>query len=375
MSFIRKRQKNLIFAGVFGFFTAVLIVFIIYFVGVRGNIKIINWLLEDSQLEVNTVKVVQPEMEEAIVTTGDVYTLVEGIKKGDLVIQENILKMTIETRYIPEKSFRNIEEIIGKKALINIESPMILNQDMFIEEEQEFSSVETMELKEIHIPDLLIEGDQVNLRIHFPSGQDYLVLQQKEVIKIHEEYNGVYLELTEEEILNYSSAIVDGIIFPGTELYFTKYKESIVEAPIMESYDSYPLNPNVLHLSRNDIEDIEVVRDRMQLDISLFEYFDEDVLRYRYGNEALTEEELDLQTAYLEAISLFMAEEESREDINVFEEDNEDVVEHISENQDINTEEIGSQDLENQDSESQVISNQDINNQEIENQEDEDSGF
>lgn len=304
MSFIRKRQRNLIIAGMMGFLIAVLFISGMYVFGIRGNDKVINWILEDSQLEVNTVKEVNDVVDEVLLETMDVYTLLDTVKVGELVQRENLLKMTIESRYVPEHAIINIEQLIGKKALIDLEEKMILTKQMVINENEQIGVLQTAEFRNIHVPNLLKTGDYVNLRIHFPSGQDYLILKNKEVIQIQDEYNGLYMNLTEEEILNYSSALVDLTIFPGTRMYFTKYQVVISDVPMFEGYDPYPLNPNVLELSRNELEEEQVFAKRMQLDISLFEYFDEDTLRYRYGYEELTDEEMALQASYMEATTL-----------------------------------------------------------------------
>lgn len=310
MSFIRKRQKNILLAGISGFFVALMLLSVTYFIFIRGNVAAIDWLLEDSQLEVNTMpNTMELEIPQEVVMA-DVYTLIEGVAVDTVIEEQMIMKLSIEDRFVPRNAFRDKEEIVGKKASIDIDSIMILTESMLFETGTDYIVSQTAEIQNIHVPDLLQVGDDVNLRIHFPSGQDYVVIEGKEVLKIHEEYNGLYLDLWEDEILAYSSALVDCQIYPGTYLYLTK-QQWIIGDENSTSFSQYPVNPNVWTLAANSVldktenerlingelnweESGNVLLERMFLDISLSEYYDDDFVKYRYGYEELANQEIDL---------------------------------------------------------------------------------
>ena len=133
------------------------------------------------------------------------------------------------------------------------------------------------------------------MRIHFPTGQDYTVICDKRVKHIDVEQGSLFVELTEEEILKYSSAKEDKNLYFGTELYMTKQSEKMVEVANtiidltgrtnlddLYRYDEYPVNPNTQILSRVYNYDLDLLQARVELDESLSEFFDQDDIRYSY---------------------------------------------------------------------------------------------
>ncbi len=85
-------------------------------------------------------------------------------------------------------------------------------------------------------------GDLVDIRICFPSGEDYIVVSHKKIINIDE--NGVVLKINEEELLKMSSARIDMNTYAGTYIYAVKYLSD--EQKPATSY--YLLNEYVLSL-------------------------------------------------------------------------------------------------------------------------------
>jgi hypothetical protein len=69
----------------------------------------------------------------------------------------------------------------------------------------------------------LSANDFVDVRIMYPNGENYVVLSKKNIQSIDMESNAVMFWLTEDEIMDMSSAIVDTYLHSGTILYTTKY--------------------------------------------------------------------------------------------------------------------------------------------------------
>lgn len=68
----------------------------------------------------------------------------------------------------------------------------------------------------------LIDDDLVDVRIHYPNGEEYIVLSKRGCHELKQEEGRVTFFLTEEEILCLSSSIVDCIQFDAT-LYTVRY--------------------------------------------------------------------------------------------------------------------------------------------------------
>ena len=105
----------------------------------------------------------------------------------------------------------------------------------------------------ISLPVDLAPGEYIDVRLMLPNGQNYIVVSKKKVsIPI---VNGLYLSdtiqmnLTEEEIMVLSSAIVESFKTTGAKLYATRYTEAGMQEAATMTY--YP-NSDVQNAIQND---------------------------------------------------------------------------------------------------------------------------
>ena len=96
-------------------------------------------------------------------------------------------------------------------------------------------------------------GDYVDVRITYPSGEDYIVANHKEVLDIHVEENEqnqvqtkniLCMRVSEEEILRLASAYVDTVCYPDTRIYVIAYLDQFQQVGTV----NYPVNPHVYQL-------------------------------------------------------------------------------------------------------------------------------
>ena len=124
--------------------------------------------------------------------------------------------------------------------------------------------VRKQEYNMVILPMDLATGDYIDIRVMFPSGQDYIVVAKKEVeipkIGGVDSQDTIWINLSEDEILHMSCAIIDASQIRGAKIYATKYTEAgMQEAAI----PTYPINastsallnnnPNVLEKAMNEI--------------------------------------------------------------------------------------------------------------------------
>lgn len=117
-------------------------------------------------------------------------------------------------------------DIIGQRLRIPAHDKTILTSGMFFEEKD--YAAHDSRLKEfttISLPSDLKEYDYVDIRILFPTGEDYLVVSGKEVKRLGQNVNSnsIFLELNEEEIIRLSSAIVESYVSDAINVYAVKY--------------------------------------------------------------------------------------------------------------------------------------------------------
>ena len=133
--------------------------------------------------------------------------------------------------------------------------------------------VRKQEYNMLVLPMDLATGDYIDVRLMLPSGQDYIVVAKKEVeipvVGSKDSSDTIWMNLSEDEILHMSCAIIDAYKISGAKLYVTKYTEAgIQEAAI----PTYPINeatskllksdPNILEKAMNEINSRYSEKDR-----------------------------------------------------------------------------------------------------------------
>ncbi len=122
--------------------------------------------------------------------------------------------------YNYDKSF------VGRKLKSATGARTILSDSLFLQDSDNVSvDLRSREFNMISLPSNLVEGDFIDIRILFPTGEDYLVVAGKEIMGTgaNAESNSIFLELNEEEIVRVSSAVIESYIADGINVYATKY--------------------------------------------------------------------------------------------------------------------------------------------------------
>ena len=115
------------------------------------------------------------------------------------------------------------------------------------------SDVRKEEYNVIDLPIDLFTGDYVDIRLILPNGQNYIVVSKKQVT-VPMSSTGyladtIQINLSEEEILKMSAAIVENYKIKGSKLYATRYTEAGMQSA---SVATYVPNTDVLELIQND---------------------------------------------------------------------------------------------------------------------------
>ncbi len=135
------------------------------------------------------------------------------------------------------------EDLYGRVVKGNVsKNTPILDSLLYAPNEETSADERIQEFNFIYIPSDLVENDYIDVRIQFPTGEDYLVLVGKKI----EKYSGnttIFMKLTEDEIMTMGSAIIEAYMQKGVRLYANKYtdpatqlyKEEIVD--LVKKYD------------------------------------------------------------------------------------------------------------------------------------------
>ena len=113
--------------------------------------------------------------------------------------------------------------------------------------------VRKQEYNMIVLPMDLATGDYIDIRVMFPNGQDFIVVSKKEVeipiIGGIDSDDTIWVNLSEDEILHMSCAIVDSAQVNGAKIYATKYTEAGMQNA---ATPTYPVNESTSKLLQND---------------------------------------------------------------------------------------------------------------------------
>ena len=148
-------------------------------------------------------------------------------------------------------------------AKIDISAKTVITEDMLSTEETAVSNdLRQQEYNMIVLPSTLADGDTIDIRLRLPNGADYIVLSKKKV-KLAD-LNGavsattILINVTEDQILTMSAAIVDAYKISGSKLYATKYTDpglqAVATATYLPSNDTINLidkDPNIVTTARN----------------------------------------------------------------------------------------------------------------------------
>ncbi|WP_222120778.1 SAF domain-containing protein [Paenibacillus sp. Y412MC10] len=174
-----------------------------------------------------------------------VYGMTRDIKAGEIIRAEDLQNVTIDATKVPADAIVD-DSAIGKYTKIALTAGTPLTQEMLYESGVTPQDLRNQEFRMIELPTKLAKNDYVDVRVKFPSGEDYIVLSKKKV----EDLNAgtVWHTMNEQEILTMSSAIVDAYLNDASI-----YSISYVEPGIQQAAKvTYPANQAVLDLIESD---------------------------------------------------------------------------------------------------------------------------
>ncbi len=179
------------------------------------------------------------------------YVLNADVQSGDKLQGAGALKQ-IETSVVPNNAIKaeNMGEFLTEAAVarISLRKGTILTTDMVNQNGVENTSdVRLQEYNMVVLPSQLEEGQHVDIRLRLPSGADYIVLSKKYVEQT--DATTIWIEVTEEEILTMSNAIVEAYIMEGSLLYATTYTDAGMQNA---SSPTYIVSQEVINLMNVD---------------------------------------------------------------------------------------------------------------------------
>ena len=181
------------------------------------------------------------------------YELKEEEETENYYIEKNNTKEYIKLNTVP---------LIAK---VNMKKNTVITKDLVSKGDNTVQDdIRKQEYNMIILPMDLETGDYVDIRLMLPSGQDYIVVSKKEVevpnIGGTDSIDTIWVNLSEEEILQMSCAIIDASKVEGAKLYANKYTEPGLQEAATPTYimdaTTYKLlqnDPNIVAKARSQL--------------------------------------------------------------------------------------------------------------------------
>lgn len=239
MAGIRQRKKNLILAGLVGALITGLPLLGTTVFFTMENLAVRQQVEEYQKKEEGTEH-------------GVLYILNTEKERGEILEQEDITAVEVNGQ-LSEMQTIPLEHMLGRQIRISAKEGTMVSEGLLAEEVLPEEDQRRLELTYLRIPELLNQGEWIDIRVHFENGEDYIVTGKKKVLTLQreDEYGTrglIEIQVSEEEILKLASVKADYDCYENTLVYAVIYAEE----GQAEAEDTYPVNKNVYAISRWD---------------------------------------------------------------------------------------------------------------------------
>lgn len=183
-----------------------------------------------------------------------------GLSRGTVLEEDvNVVKQQIVTGLDSDSYIT--EEDLGKELIVDVKEGEPIGKNMITDIDIS-QDTRKYELAVVNLMTTQKPQEYVDVRIMFPTGEDYLVLAKKQVQDLNLENCVFTTYMSEEEIVRMASATIDAFTITGTKLYTTKVVEPSLQNPLIPNY---PVKAENIDLLNSDPNILEVAQSTLNL--------------------------------------------------------------------------------------------------------------
>ena len=217
--------------------------------------------------------------------SGVFYILNTEKERGDILEQRDVTAVEVNGELSGVQTIV-LEHLLGRQLRIAAEAGTIVSEGLLAEEILPTEDQRRLELDYIRIPELLNQGELIDIRVHFENGEDYIVAGKKKVLTLQreDEYGTtslIEIQVSEEEILKLASVKADYDCYENTLVYAVIYADDEQE----QAKDTYPVNMDVYAISRwdpNVVKQVLTVENQEKRQV-----LEENLIRFYHGEEEI----------------------------------------------------------------------------------------
>lgn len=186
-----------------------------------------------------------------------VYALTRDIKAGEKIGEEDVTEVQVTAAAAPE-DLPARSDVVGRYAKVSLTRNTPVSFSMLYEGAPTTDDLRNQEFRLIELPSRLQTGEYVDVRVKFPTGEDFIVLSKKKAEQLSS--GTVWLRMNEQEILKMSSAIVDAYLNDASIYSVTYVEPGLQRAAAV----TYPANASVLDLIDSDPNIVERAKTELE---------------------------------------------------------------------------------------------------------------
>ena len=244
----------------------------------------------------------------------EIYTDSQGLYVKD---EEKTVRITTDQNgnYLKDGEIVDLKKV-PLIAKVNMKANTVLTRELVAQsDEVNTDDVRIQEFNMVTLPSTLKTGDFVDIRLRMPNGTDYIVVSKKEVtipdVAGVPSTDTIQVNMSEDEILTMSNAIVEAYIMKGSELYATKYTDPGNQA---KSATTYPVSKETMEIINNDSNIVETAKKALwsryntdqrngNVNNNLNKYSEESADNVETGIEEQIQKQKELRENYLESLN------------------------------------------------------------------------
>ncbi len=146
-----------------------------------------------------------------------------------------------DSYYITKNGQKEYLDLISAPliAKVNMKKNTLITTDLLSQGTVK-NDIRKQEYNVVIMPMDLATGDYIDVRIMLPNGQDFIVVSKKEVeipnVAGVDSADTMWINLSEDETLHMSSAIIDAASLNGAKIYATKYTDPGIQDASIPNY-------------------------------------------------------------------------------------------------------------------------------------------
>ena len=201
----------------------------------------------------NKIKEEEASMKTVAILTSDVGS-------GEQI--QSVKTVRVPKDAAPSNAFSSTAIEEGTYSKINLKKGTIITDEMiYTEENKTTDDVRIQEYNMIELPTQIQDGQFIDIRLRLPNGTDYIVISKKKVniptINGVDSTNTIKLNVSEDEIMLMSNAIVESYWSEGNVLYATTYVEPGIQGQAEPTYmpnesvrNAIAMDPNIVEVAK-----------------------------------------------------------------------------------------------------------------------------